>query len=147
MFGEYIIDIYKSWWLRKYMTNDTIHIKLQISVIHMYWLDVFSIYDVLPLVLSENLLPEMEICWYRICAVWYIWGFPWVFTSWAQLCYWILGWYSSGYCWKTRTQKSRVVTVRADKHSHSALFDVVTPPLSCPFSYLYIGPSYPTPNA
>ena len=32
-------------------------------------------------------------------------------------------------------------------HSHSALFDVVTPPLSCPFSYLYIGPSYPTPNA
>ena len=32
-------------------------------------------------------------------------------------------------------------------HSHSALFDVVTPSLSCPFSYLYIGPSYPTPNA
>ena len=32
-------------------------------------------------------------------------------------------------------------------HSHSALFDVVTPPLSCSFSYLYIGPSYPTPNA
>ena len=32
-------------------------------------------------------------------------------------------------------------------HSHSALFDVVLPPLSCSFSYLYIGPSYPTPNA
>ena len=32
-------------------------------------------------------------------------------------------------------------------HSHSAQFDVVTPPLSCPFSYLYIGRSYPTPNA
>ena len=44
------------------MTNDTIHIKLQISVIHIYWLYVFFIYDVLPLVLSENLLPEMEIC-------------------------------------------------------------------------------------
>ena len=26
-------------------------------------------------------------------------------------------------------------------HSHSALFDVVTPPLSCSFSYLYIGPT------
>ena len=36
---------------------------------------------------------------------------------------------------------------RTPMHSHSALFDVVTPPLSCSFSYLYKGPSYPTPNA
>ena len=33
------------------------------------------------------------------------------------------------------------VFVLSLRHSHSALFDVVTPPLSCSFSYLYIGPS------
>ena len=53
---------------------------------------------------------------------------------------------SSG-CWSNLRGCLEVI-LRQKKikcHSHAALFDVVTPPLSCPFSYLYIGPNYPTP--
>ena len=35
-------------------------------------------------------LPEIESCWYRICTIWYIWGFHCFFSSWSQLRYWIL---------------------------------------------------------